>query len=358
MLLTSEDKETLTEIFHAIDLDGDGRLSRDDLRHGFHEFGGDHSQISEHQLRKLFWRIGRHAEDVAGFVEYMEFIIGAVDKSNMMSSDSLQQAFTSLDADQNGFITASELKHVLPSHDGTVEKIIEKVDIDGDGMISFGEFLSMVFKCGKTDTQSKEKEWFKTLPKPRAPSILEVKKQPEREWKYKKNPNLRASMITAEDLLSPSKKQLPMNVLGELKGKIPHMGGLLTDDDDEKMPAMTRDSEDEQSDHDDNDRDMKPVPLPGNVMSQLKMAQSDLKSALHHVSETELAEYRNYKDIKVPFLDELKDAQESLTTYLKVVPDELKERPEIADRPYITELKKAQKTVLSDWREETYKYWI
>ena len=72
-----------------------------------------------------------------------------------------------------------------------------------------------------------------------------------------------------------------------------------------------------------------------------------------------MAEFnQNYKDVKVPFLDELKEAQESLQNYLKVVPDELKERPEIPDRPYIMELRQAQKTVLKNWREETYKYWI
>ena len=279
-----------------------------------------------------------------------------------MSSDSLQEAFTALDADQNGFITAHELKQVFPAHEiGVVEKIIEKVDIDGDGMISFGEFLSMVFKCGKSDVETKKKEWMKKLPQARAPSILEVQKkqQPEREWKYKKNPNHRASILTAEDLLSPSKKQLPKNVLGELKGKIPTLGGIMTEegeDDDEKVPGMTRESDSEEDD--DNDRSMKPVHMPSNVMNQLKLAQSDLKSALHHVTESEMVEFQNYKDVKVPFLDELKEAQESLQTYLKVVPEELKERPEIPDRPYITELRKAQRTVLKDWREETYKYWI
>lgn len=350
--MSNDEKDRLDEIFHAVDHDGDGKLSRADLRHGYQEFGGDSQQISETQLRKLFWRIGRHAEDIAGFVEYSEFVIGAAEKSHMMSSESLQQAFTLLDADKNGFISADELKQVLPSNDGTVEKIIAKVDIDGDGMISFGEFLSMVFKCGKADTQAKEKEWMKIVPNQgRAPSTpTTAKKQPVREWKYKSNPNHRASLVTADDLLSPTKKQLPTNVLGELKGRIPHMEGLVSDEDDDES------DDDDESEGD--DREMKPVHLPGNVMSQLKVAQADLKSALHHVSDVELAQFKSYKDVEVPFLNELKEAQENLTTYLNVVPEELKERPEIADRPYITELKKAQDTVLKDWREETYKYWL
>jgi len=354
VLLSDAESEKLGEIFHAIDHDEDGKLSRDDLRYGFQEFGGEIC-IDESKLRKLFWRIGRHAEDVAGFVGYTEFLIGAADKSNMMGSEALQQAFSVLDTDKNGFISADDLKQVLPSHDGMIEKIIAKVDIDGDGMISFGEFLSMVFKCGTADTRAKEREWKKHLSKsPGQPRLVPKTNKPEREWKYKKNPNL-VTPLTADDL-SPSKKQLPKNVLGELKGKIPHMEGLIDDDDDaDDDIALGAAQESDSGD----DREMMPVPLPGNVMSQLKAAQSDLKCNLNHVSAEELARQQmHYKDVEVPFLNELKEAQSRLGTYLNVVPDELKDRPQIADRPYITELKKAQATVLKDWREETYMYWL
>jgi len=358
VLMSNEEKGKLDEIFQAIDRDNDGKLSRQDLRYGFQEFFG-HDHMSENELRKLFWQVGRHPEDVSEHVEYSEFLIGAADKTDMLGSESLQQAFTLLDKDNNGFISAQDLKQVLPSCDDTVNQIISRVDIDGDGMISFGEFLSMVFKSAKVQSQSKEKEWMKVVKDSNDSSnqlAFEPTQREEREWKYKSAPN--RPSFTAEEFLSPDKK-IAKGLVSELKGRIPHMKGLVSEDNDGngEVPDMAEESGGSKSDH---DRDMNPIHLPSNVMSQLKAAQTDLKGALHHVTKDELFDhkYKNYKEVEIPFLNELKVAQEDLESYLKEVPDELKERPLIADRPYITELKKAQDTVLKDWRDEIYKFWI
>jgi hypothetical protein len=119
---------------------------------------------------------------------------------------------------------------------------------------------------------------------------------------------------------------------------------------------MTRDADD--SDASEVSRHTNPVLMPTNVMDQLKAAQSNLAEALIHVTEEERHRHRNYKEVVVPFLNELKEAQDDLEGHLRHVPEGARQRPQIADRPYITELKKAQETVLKSWREETYKYWI
>jgi Ca2+-binding EF-hand superfamily protein len=362
VLLTYEEKDVLDEIFQAIDRDNDGKLSREDLKYGLIEFcGADH--VSENDLRKLFWRLGHGDDDLAEHVEYSEFIIGACDKSNMLGSEALQQAFTMLDLDNDGFISAEELKVVMPTGGDMIQKIIARVDFDRDGMLSFGEFLSMVFKSARVQAHSKEQEWMKVVsvsPSGKSRQSVDLKnsqQQPEREWKYKTAPN-RTSYRTDEFIAPPKPSQA---LVSELKGKIPLMAGLIDDDGgggygDGTTPGMARESDD--SDASEDSRYMHPVMMPGNVMDQLKAAQSNLAETLHHVTEEERHRHLNYKEVVVPFLNELKQAQDDLGQHLRHVPEAERQRPEIVDRPYIAELKKAQETVLKGWREEIYKYWI
>ena len=359
VLLTYEEKEALDEIFQAMDRDNDGKLSREDLRYGIQEFCGvDH--VNETDLKKLFWRVSHGEDNVADYVEYSEFIVGACDKSNMLGSEALQQAFTMLDADNDGFISADELKVVMPNGADMIEKIIARVDFDRDGMLSFGEFLSMVFKSARVQAHSKEQEWMKVVQaSPSTPgSKPQPKQQPDREWKYKAAPN-RAS-YTADDFIAPPKP--PAALVSELKGKIPRTANLIDDDDgggeygQGTIPDMSRELENDDASED--SRYMLPVRMPANVMEHLKEAQSNLAERLHHVTEEERHRQKNYKEVVVPFLNELKEAQEDLDNHLRHVTEEERARPEIADRPYITELRMAQDTLLKRWREETYNYWI
>jgi calmodulin len=51
--------------------------------------------------------------------------------------------------DGNGFITAAELQHIMTSIGDKLTKaeavaMIKEVDIDGDGMIDYGEFVAMM----------------------------------------------------------------------------------------------------------------------------------------------------------------------------------------------------------------------
>lgn len=78
-----------------------------------------------------------------------------MDQSAMLQEDKLKEIFNLFDLDHSGTITADELKKVLGSQkqgqqaevvdDNEWDKIIEEVDKDGNGEISFAEFKNMIF---------------------------------------------------------------------------------------------------------------------------------------------------------------------------------------------------------------------
>jgi calcium-dependent protein kinase len=90
--------------------------------------------------------------DNNGFIEYEEFVRAAVSKEKFMSDNVLIFAFRYFDKDNSGEITFDEIEEVFKKniadknkvHQG-LEQIINEVDINGDGIISFEEF-SIVMK--------------------------------------------------------------------------------------------------------------------------------------------------------------------------------------------------------------------
>ncbi|KAH0715202.1 hypothetical protein KY284_008107 [Solanum tuberosum] len=87
-----------------------------------------------------------------GYVDIDEF--GALYKTIFTDEDEdMQEAFNMFDQNGDGFITVDELKSVLGSlrlkQGGNVEdcrKMINNVDVDGDGRVDFMEFKKMMMR--------------------------------------------------------------------------------------------------------------------------------------------------------------------------------------------------------------------
>merc|ERR1712223_861295 len=92
-----------------------------------------------------------------GMIEFPEFLTMMAGK---MKEEEICKAFCVFDKDGNGFISAAELKHVMTNiekltdeevdllidllMDEDVDEMIRKADIDGDGQISYKEFVTMM----------------------------------------------------------------------------------------------------------------------------------------------------------------------------------------------------------------------
>nr|POE67941.1 calmodulin-like protein 8 [Quercus suber] len=69
------------------------------------------------------------------------------------AEEELKEAFKVFDKDQNGYISATELRHVMINlgeklTDEEVEQMIREADLDGDGQVNYEEFVKMMMTIG------------------------------------------------------------------------------------------------------------------------------------------------------------------------------------------------------------------
>merc|ERR1711896_2805 len=93
-------------------------------------------------------------DDGSGQIEFPEFL--SLMASKLQDTDSVEEmreAFMVFDRDKSGSVSASELKHVMNNLGEQVtieevEEMIREADADGDGELSFDDFLQFIQKKG------------------------------------------------------------------------------------------------------------------------------------------------------------------------------------------------------------------
>jgi len=146
--LTEDQVEEFKEAFALFDKDGDGSISVDELGIVMRSLGRDMTR------EELLSVIAEVDEDGSGEIEFPEFIrLIAAKMKNVDSVEEMREAFLVFDQDKSGSVSASELKHVMNNlgeqvTDQEVEDMIIAADADGDGQLSFDDFLQYVEKKG------------------------------------------------------------------------------------------------------------------------------------------------------------------------------------------------------------------
>lgn len=186
--IASQGAGSLRSLFAVLDEDGDGRLSLHEMRSCLAKFGiissssssssqpnthdfmpglfewtpsYQHTSISTHDLLSL---------DFPQFLQFYSSLFGASQDCPIHDSscahegdgdfdDELLAAFRVYDTNRDGFISAAELAAVLiklgllppadcsiDAHSSTCQAFIESVDLDGNGMVDFEEFKSMMMR--------------------------------------------------------------------------------------------------------------------------------------------------------------------------------------------------------------------
>ena len=157
-LSSQEELFELKEIFCAFDKNCDGRLTKEELHEGLNKIY--HVTNITNSLDCLMKTIDT---DNNGFIEFEEFVRASIDKEKLLTEKNLKIAFDLFDRDKNGAISCSELKYVLGEFNGKVKEsvwrnMINEIDLNGDGQISFEEFKTMMNNVILKDKKNNNKK--------------------------------------------------------------------------------------------------------------------------------------------------------------------------------------------------------
>jgi calcium-dependent protein kinase len=144
-LISKEEKERLGAVFRALDKNSDGVLSRAELREGFNKFQVGQRPFPEELFEAIFAAMD---SDKSGSIDYTEFIVGSLKEQYFTTNERLKAAFKMFDKDGSNVIDKSEIRQVLGGQSNlppsVIEKLIEAVDLNKDGVIQFEEFTTMM----------------------------------------------------------------------------------------------------------------------------------------------------------------------------------------------------------------------
>ena len=144
-LMNDDEIKLLKKMFFELDTHGLGVITKVELFKGMEECF-DHD-IAKEEADKIFENIDY---DNNGTISFDEFLKAAIDKQKILTEEKLKVAFSLFDKNGDGDIEAKELKEVMGDdnikEDDIWFKMIKEVDLDGNGVIDFEEFKTMMKK--------------------------------------------------------------------------------------------------------------------------------------------------------------------------------------------------------------------
>jgi calcium-dependent protein kinase len=146
--LTLEDQAELRAQFQLLDSNKSGTITQ----HEFATVLQANFSIDSAETEALF-----NGLDTKGSKEisYAEFLAATMKKRMRMHEDVLHAAFERFDVEGKGEITPSNLRALLgDSFEGSdVEELIREADCDGDGRVSYADFLAYL-QCGDAEEET------------------------------------------------------------------------------------------------------------------------------------------------------------------------------------------------------------
>ncbi|KAI4748878.1 EF-hand protein [Aureobasidium sp. EXF-12298] len=166
--LTEEQVSEFKEAFSLFDKDGDGQITTKELGTVMRSLG---QNPSESELQDMINEVdadnngtidfpgqsspslncsrANQEADVYSPTEFLTMMARKMKDTD--SEEEIREAFKVFDRDNNGFISAAELRHVMTSigeklTDDEVDEMIREADQDGDGRIDYNEFVQLMMQ--------------------------------------------------------------------------------------------------------------------------------------------------------------------------------------------------------------------
>ena len=175
-----EELNELKEIFFAFDKNCDGKISKEEFFTGLSNTNSLNTLLKQgNSIEGLIKNID---VDNNGYIGFEEFCIALINKEKLLTEKNLRMAFDVFDRDKNGGICQNELKFILGEYNANAKdylwkKMIEQIDLNKDGQISYDEFHKMMMEV--INNKNKRK------------SMMEIKS-------YRNNKNININAVSNE----------------------------------------------------------------------------------------------------------------------------------------------------------------
>jgi len=139
--------EELRRVYDLYDINQDGKISTPELKAVLIIFG---YHVSDQDLRDIVDDMDSNHNGVIDFPEFGRLIEAYPPKAGGLETlEDFVTAFRALDHDRDGLITGAEIRTVVEAMgmtitDEEVQETLEEADANGDGVINYEEFASML----------------------------------------------------------------------------------------------------------------------------------------------------------------------------------------------------------------------
>ncbi|XP_028804226.1 calmodulin-like protein 11 isoform X3 [Neltuma alba] len=140
--LTEDQVADFREAFSLIDRDSDV----DEMASIVQSLDGN---PTKEEIREMITEVDIDGNGSIDFEEFLTIMGRKMKFQQENLTEELKEAFKVFDRDEDGYISASELRHVMTNMgerltDEEAEQMIKEADLDGDGLVSYEEFARMM----------------------------------------------------------------------------------------------------------------------------------------------------------------------------------------------------------------------
>lgn len=136
MVVNKGEQDELLAAFQALDLDGNGVLTVDELISGYKKIYP--TMLGEEVEKIVVDLVNKIDVNGSGQIDFTEFIVASMNQTMLLNGNKISRAFQMFDADNDGYIDRKELKVAMGGinlTDGEWDKLIEQYDTDKDGKV-------------------------------------------------------------------------------------------------------------------------------------------------------------------------------------------------------------------------------
>lgn len=134
----------LREAFELFDKDGSGSISTEELASVMRALG---QNPTPEEIQDMVNGIDDNSDGEIDFQEFLSLYSGSM--NNADDEEFIAWAFESFDTDKSGKLNADEVRRIVLSmgdelSEEEVAEIMDRADLDGDGLLSFQEFTRLI----------------------------------------------------------------------------------------------------------------------------------------------------------------------------------------------------------------------